>query len=269
MSAKGVLGVAATVVCLFLPVHVSANVIWIGDLSTDVFEEANWDLSGSAVTAIDPNVSILDDVLIGPGPFTNDPVIPNVPNQQRLQLGDGYALTLDSTLLSVEGNDGVGGEPGSADGPTVSVIHGAEFNPFFVVNDVLVNIDAMSSATFGGGGNPINGSTIDMTPGATLAFLAEDPAAYINEHLSKTLVSGSPAVDGVNIMIAGDGGAGSVVTAIPEPSSLALACLAGLGLLTVSIRPTRPATRYDASLRNAHFRALRVLACKYSPNPCD
>lgn len=231
MSTKSILGLAATVASLLWPVHAPANVIWVGDSSTDVFDEANWDLSGSAVTVIDPNVSIMDDVLIGPGPFTNDPVIPNVANQQRLQLGDGYGLTLDSTLLSVEGNDGVGGEPGSAAGPTVSVVNGAEFNPFFVVNDVLVNIDAMSSATFGGGGNPINVSTVDMTPGATLAFLAEDPAAYLNEHLGKTFVSGSPAVDGGNIMLVSDGAAGSVITAIPEPSSLMLACLAGLGLL--------------------------------------
>jgi hypothetical protein len=231
MLTRNLIFLAVAVICVVLPMQASANVIWVGGSSTDVFEEANWDLSGSAVTIVDPNVSIMDDVLIGPGPFANDPVIPDVSGQQRLQLGDGYTLTVDSALLSVAGNDGVGGEPGSANGPTVDVINGAQFNPFFVVNDVLVNIDAVSSATFGGGGNPINLSTLDLTPGASLAFLAEDPAAYVAEHLSKTFVSGSPAVDGVNITIASDGAAGSVITAIPEPSSLVLACLAALVLL--------------------------------------
>ena len=113
----------------------------------------------------------------------------------------------------------------------MNVINGAEFNPFFVVYDVKVNIDGSSSATFGGGGNPINLSTLDLTPGATLAFLAEDPTAYINEHLSKTFVNGSPAEVDVNITIASDGASGSVITAIPEPSSVTLACLACLALL--------------------------------------
>jgi hypothetical protein len=228
---KHFLCLAVAAVSFVLPMHASAEVIWIGGASTDVFDEANWDLSGSTVTVIDPNVSITDNVIIGPGPFANSPVIPELSGQQRLQLGDGHALTLDSALLSIAGNDGVGGEPGTANGPTVSVINGAQFNPFFVVNDVLVDIDAVSSATFGGGGNPINLSTVNLAPGATLSFLAEDPAAYISEHLSKTFVNGSPAEIDVNITIAGDGGAGSVITAIPEPSSLALTCLACLGLL--------------------------------------
>lgn len=41
----------------------------------------------------------------------------------------------------------------SLDGPTVHVVHGGQYNPFLVVNDVEVLIDGTSSATFGGGGN--------------------------------------------------------------------------------------------------------------------
>ena len=105
-----------------------------------------------------------------------------------------------------------------------------KFDPFFVVNDVLVNIGGTSTATFGGGGNPINLSTVDLTPGAVLSFLAETPDAFRTEHLSKTFVSGAPAIEGDNITIADDGAAGSIITAIPEPSSMVLALLAFLSL---------------------------------------
>ena len=208
-----------------------ADVIWVGGVSSDVFDEANWDLSGTAVTVIDPNVSVADNILIGPGPFTNDPIIPDVDAQQRIQLSDGFSFTLDAASITVAGNDGVGGEPGSANGPTVNVTNGSQFNPFFVVNDVKVLIDGTSSATFGGGGNPINLSIVDMQPGAVLAFLNETPDAFIAEHLGKTFVNGAAAVDGVNISIASDGAAGLVITAVLEPSSMALALFGVLGLL--------------------------------------
>ena len=224
---------AVTLVCALLPVAAQAEITWVGGTSTDIFDEANWDLSNSSVTVIDPNVTISDDAVIGPGPFANDPVIPEVPNQQRFQLDDGKTLTLDSVSLTVAGNDGVGGVPGTSNGPSVDVIGGGQFDPFFVVNDVLVNIDAMSTATFGGGGNPINLSTLDLTPGAVLSFLAETPDAYRTEHLSKTFVAGAPAMEGVNITIADDGAAGSIITAIPEPSSMVLALLGMITLLGI------------------------------------
>lgn len=220
------------VLCAISSVAAQAEITWVGGASTDIFDEANWDLSNSSVTVIDPNVTISDDAVIGPGPFANDPVIPEVPNQQRFQLDDGKTLTLDSVTLTVDGNDGVGGVPGTADGPKVDVIGGGQFDPFFVVNDVLVNIDDVSSATFGGGGNPINLSTVDLTPGAVLSFLNETPDAYRTEHLSKTFVLGAPAIEGANITIAGDGAAGSIITAIPEPSSMVLATFGMLALLS-------------------------------------
>ena len=82
------------------PMPAQAEITWTGSVSTDIFDEANWDLSNSSVTTIDPNVTISDDAVIGPGPFANDPVIPQVPNQQRFQLDDGKTLTLDTVSLT-------------------------------------------------------------------------------------------------------------------------------------------------------------------------
>ena len=102
-----------------------------------------------------------------------------------------------------------------------------------IVNDIALSIDATSSAIFGGGGNPINLSTVDMVPGATLAFLAETPAAFMAEHLGKLTINGQAAVDGVNIEInTFNGASGSIITVIPEPSTSVLVGLAGLALLS-------------------------------------
>ncbi|MCA9189148.1 MAG: hypothetical protein R3E01_00150 [Pirellulaceae bacterium] len=210
-----------------------AAIQWVGGTSSDVFDEGNWDLSGSGVVAIDPDMTIADDVLIGAGPFANNPEIPNEGGQVRFQLADGNTLTIDGGTLSyvAGGNDGVGGEAtADADisndginGPIVNVINGGHFQPFFVTNDVRVNVDGTSSLTFGGGGNPVNNSSVNLQPGATMTFLAETPEAFNTEHLAKILIAGAPAVQDLNFTLAPLDATGSVITAIvPEPSVLAL-----------------------------------------------
>ena len=115
-------GLAAFFCLVSLPIA-HADVVWVGGTSDDVFDEANWDLTGSSVTLIDENVSIDDDVVIGGGPFANNPVIPDLGGQVRLQIGDGFLLTVEGQI-NYAGNDGVGGAPGSTNGPTVNVVNG-------------------------------------------------------------------------------------------------------------------------------------------------
>ncbi|MCB1095608.1 MAG: PEP-CTERM sorting domain-containing protein [Verrucomicrobiae bacterium] len=210
-----------------------ASIVWVGTTSSDVFDESNWDLSGSLVTTIDENVSIEDDVFIGAGPFSNAPVIPDLAGQVRFQLADAKMLTLDGGSLVAAGNDGVGGAPGTVNGPAIAILGGGSFNPFFIVNGVSLTIDGASSATMNGGGNPINLSTVDLAPGATFTFGGETPEAFTAEHLSKFSVNGAPAVIDGNIKLVSDGAIGSIVTAVavPEPSSAVLLTLAGLGVL--------------------------------------
>ena len=206
-----------------------AAVVWTGATSTDPFDDSNWDFSGSAVSAVDANVSVADDISIVNGSIE----IPNLGGQQRLQIGNGFTMTLDNATLGLVagGNDGTGGQPGST-GVSINLTNGSQFNPFFIVNAVSLDIDSTSSATFGGGGNPVNISTINLTFGSTLSFRAETPAAFRGEHLGKITVNGVPAVDGVNIEIAPfNGASGSLITAIPEPSSIALLGFAGIALV--------------------------------------
>jgi len=231
-------------VCVFalLVPTVNADIIWNGNFDDDIFNELNWDLSGSSVTTIDPNVTIEDNVQVGPGPFTNWPMVPNLPGQQRFQLGDGKVLNLLASdeiyelcqcygLFSTEDNDGVGGAPGSANGPTVNVSEGFVFASWFVVNDVKVNVAYTGRAIFGGAGNPVNRSFVDLSPGAELAFMSESMDAFRSEHLSKTTVLGAPAVEGTNILVAEIFPGATLVTAIPEPSSIVLTLFGTLALL--------------------------------------
>jgi len=208
-------------------------VVWSGSTSTDPFESSNWDFSGSSVTSIVSNVSIEDDINIVGGAVE----IPNLAGQVRVQIGNGYKLTLDNATLGLVagGNDGVGGEPAGT-GVEINLLNGSELNTFFIVNGVTLNIDSTSSATFGGGGNPINISTVNLVDGATLQFLLEDPTEFTNEHLSKVFVNGAPAVDGSNILIESfNGGQGSKISviSIPEPSSVLLSLL-GVAFLSTN-----------------------------------
>ena len=79
-----------------------------------------------------------------------------------------------------------------------------------------MNIDATSEAVFGGPGNPVNISLIDLEPGATLTFLKETIEAFNSEHLIKITVGGEPAEEGVNYTIESDGAEGCIITTISD-----------------------------------------------------
>ena len=100
-------------------VDARADIVWTGAVDDDIFNEANWDLSGSTVTAIDPNVTIDDDVVIANAAV---PVVfPDIPSQVRFQLADTRTLTIDNSIVLVANNDGFGGVPGTTNGPTVQL----------------------------------------------------------------------------------------------------------------------------------------------------
>ena len=191
----------------------AADIVWVGGVSNDVFDEANWDLSGSTVTVIDPSVTIDDNVVVVDAPAPLE--IPNLTGQIRFQVGDGFTVTLDNSTWVALVNDGIGGVPGTTNGPIFNVRNGGHLSVYFIVNRLHLDLDETSTATFGGPATPINGATVDLTAGSVLAFTAETPADYINEHLSKTTVDDQPAVVDENILVVSDGGVGSIVTVIP------------------------------------------------------
>lgn len=198
----------------FSPVA-QAQISWTGAVGPGIFVEANWDLTASTVTTLDPNVPILDNVrFVGPAP---DAQIGNLSGQGRFEVGDGFSVVIDNMRVFASFDDGLGSEPGATTGITVDVINGASFEPYFVVNNVFINIDAHSQVILGGPGDPLNLSYVNATLGSRLEFLQEDPTEFRNEHLASLTVDGQPAVEGVNIRVDPVGAQGSLVTVLATP----------------------------------------------------
>jgi len=192
----------------------AGGITWTGASSQDIFEEGNWDLTESYVTAIDPGVTILDDVLIEDAPQTVQ--LPDVTGIARLQLGDGYTLTIDNSTVVALANEGIGGAPGTSIGPNVEVTGGAHLEVLFIASRTSLHVGASSSVTLTAGAHPVDDSPVDLTVGATLAFTNESVTEYVAEHLSKTTVDGEPAVVDDNIFVVSDGANGCLVSVVPE-----------------------------------------------------
>ena len=111
----------------------------------------------------------------------------------------------------------------------------------FLARELDAIIDGTSSLTLRGAGNPVNGSTVDLSVGGIVNFADETVEAFTTEHLSKFTVNGSAAVIGTNLSVVSDGGVGSVVTAItavvPEPASVGI--LTGIAGVLFSRRRRR------------------------------
>ncbi|MEZ6015923.1 MAG: hypothetical protein R3F49_12465 [Planctomycetota bacterium] len=236
----------------------AADIFWTGAVSADIFNEANWDLTQSTVTIIDPNVTIDDNVVIRNAAATVEMPEVGGAGQMRFQIGEGYTLTVDNSRVLVLGNDGFGGIPGAVTGITIDVVNGASLEPFFTVNEVLVNIDQTSTIIYGGGGNPVNITLVDLTYGSTMRFLLEDPTEYTLEHLSKTFVDGVPAVIGGNIDVVSDGAMGSIVTV--RPGQL------GASYCAANTNSTGVAAAISASGSTRVARNNVILECGSMPN---
>ena len=192
----------------------SAQIVWNGSLGPGIFQEANWDLTGSTVTMLEGNVPISDNVvLMGPAP---DARIADLPGQGAFIVADGFQVVIDSMRVFGANDDGIGAEWGAVSGIDLDLVRGGILEVFFVVNRTFVNVDGTSAMIFGGGGNPVNGSFVNVTLGSRLEFLQENPNEFRNEHLGKVTVDGAPAVEGMNVRIDALGAEGTSVVVLPS-----------------------------------------------------
>lgn len=228
------------------PAH--ADIFWTGATDSDIFEDGNWDLSGSSVIAVDANVTINDNVWIVDAPVPVE--FAELPGQVRFQVGDGFTLTITNSLILTQGNDGFGGEPGTLVGPLLVINGGADLGTFFIANRVHLELEHPSSCKLGGGATPINGATVNLTLDARLTFQNETVADFTAEHLNKVTVDNLPAVIGGNITVTASGLTGCVVRVIPPWTNycVALANSTGLGAF-ISASGTASVAANDLVLR--------------------
>jgi hypothetical protein len=191
----------------------SAQIVWTGATGPGIFQDANWDFTASTVTTVDYTIPIADNVeFIGPG---QEARIGELPGQEAFTVAEGFGVVIDNMRVFAAGNDGISSESSGGLGIDVRLVNGASLEPFFVSNNTNVDIDSTSQLILGGSATPINGSTVNLTFGARLEFLLEEPDDFRSEHLSKVTVDGAPAVEGVNIAVDAVGLQGSVVTVLP------------------------------------------------------
>ncbi|MDA7932097.1 PEP-CTERM sorting domain-containing protein [bacterium] len=216
-----------------------AALTWRGTNNT-FFQESNWqENSGGAPAAgtVDPNTNISastapDNLILfdnSLGGTSSNGVGGNV------DLGVGNSLQIGGALiLKTTATFGLRGSTAIA-GSTANVyLLGAASANFQFGREIDFILSGASTLTLRGGNDSLpNSSTVDLLDlfGSQVVFTAEDVAAFTSEHLSKFSVNGAPAVIGTNLSVVSNGGSGSIVTAIPEPSSTALIGLAGLALM--------------------------------------
>ena len=145
---------------------------------------------------------------------------------------EGGSLTVDDGSVTLTGGAAGLGKTSGTSGVVGMGGNGAATVQFLA--DVATTLDGSAVLTLNGGGNPVNLSTIDFTSfDSVLNFLAETPADFETEHLSKITVNGAPAVIGVNLSVTpfnGEAGSQVQALAIPEPST---AVLLAVGLLSL------------------------------------
>ena len=125
----------------------------------------------------------------------------------------------------------------------------SEIRVTFVL-EMAVTLTGGSILQVNGAGNPVNETTVNFTDTlSSLRFQNEDWAAFNAEHITKATYNNTPLSFGADPFVAESGdnaiasafnGAAGVqinaLSAIPEPSSLALLALSGIVLLARRVR---------------------------------
>jgi hypothetical protein len=228
-----------------LPLH--AALVWDGGGGNlFFFTEANWHdtvtNANPVANSVNPATNINQDMFVTgiTGLGGGSGVGGNV------DLGPTGSLTLASSTMNMTltpnayGVRGSSAAPGSTDRPLTLFGTSALLTQF--IADINATIRDDSVITFNGGADPVNSSTIDMIgyDKSPVVFLNETPSDVLTEHLSKMTFYGSPLVvgsdlaafePGDNVVILSNGGTGSIIQTIPEPSRALSAALGSLALL--------------------------------------
>jgi hypothetical protein len=218
--------------------HSYSAVSWTGNGDgLSFFQEANWEDSGTSLAPADGTIN--------PGTSLNggtseDYVLTGVTLSQigagNIVLGNALTtITLDNSSVGLDfgvfrGINGAG---------IFNLTNGSTLSSQFVSESLVTNVDATSNLILNGGDAPINFSaTINLEVGATLTFNNETVADASSEHFGDIFIGGSALsslTEGVDYTHVSDGGTGSIITAIPEVSTLGLMTLA-FSALALSMR---------------------------------
>ena len=198
-------------VCLFAALPASgAPFYWNSGIGSgdgvSIYQEANWttseDGAGTAIPLINPGtpVSESSDLVVNSGtPGGGSGGV------GTLDLNGGSLLVNGGTLRFNTGN-GAGISNG-----TLTQNGGVIIAHFLGDSTVVLNAGVLE---LHGEENPLSNVTLNFAGESTavLRFVNESPSDVRNEHLGKFRVAGQPAVENMNIVLAGDAAAGTLVS---------------------------------------------------------
>lgn len=226
------------------PVANAAEITWDGGGDGgSTFQEANWvvTVADGALTGVvgdppagfvDGSVDVLADVVVG-GTGTAGGAIGA---GNHFDLGSGFSLTVSddaSFRMQLEsfggGPRGIRGVAGGAAETLTIEDNAAVFSQFLL--DITASMTGASTLTLGGGGvGTLNNSTVDLATDWTGSITWNNFNVAGSGIFSSITVGGLAAVEGVNVLVAGSGESGSILTVIPEPGSVALI---GIGMFAM------------------------------------
>ncbi|XAL98701.1 PEP-CTERM sorting domain-containing protein [Phycisphaeraceae bacterium D3-23] len=210
----------------------NADVIWTGGSgNVNVFDDANYDFSGSALTAIDPAPATVGDNVTYTG--VNITADDNAAFNLFL-IEDGFTVTFDGTSYTTPSSGGLNGLDTFSS--FVDIVNGSSVSLQYVAVGLTVNVDGTSSLTIRGGGDGINSqveaTSVILAQGGqltlpTLAEFTEQGGEIFAANASGVLT----AYNDDNSILSFNGTTATAVNDVPEPGSLALLALGGLAML--------------------------------------
>lgn len=216
-------------------------ITWVGGSSTDFWDDANWNFTGSTYDAasFNPLTPIADNILMANATGITVAV------DQGLRLANGFGLTLDLSNLFVDGTSANSGINGVDDDPAMNpstgvysyvyLRNGSFLNTQFTAIGMNINVDGTSHMQYRGSGDPINGQSertiVNLAVGARLTLPTQ--AEFMEQATTQNsdiLVAGiSFGLDSTVLSFSGAGPVTGTAVLVPEPSATILG-LTGAGL---------------------------------------
>lgn len=202
-----------------------AAIVWVGGAGTNFYTTANWDFSGSSVTAagFTAGASINDNLVMSNAS--------GISLNGNLTIGDGFSFTLTNSSVVSTGSEGFNG--GASNGSTVTInLNGSSsLSVQFITNGTFANVSNGSTLTLRGAGDPLNSSVgvsrVTLAPGGSLVF---NGAGEYSEHAAEIFhsVTGNTLATTPSDFNPASGSTITAIAPIPEPS---VAIFGGLGLI--------------------------------------
>lgn len=218
---------------------------WNGSSSNDIFDEANWTVTGAATgIVVDPAIDWTTtgggdnsiDFVLNSGDFATGGTGASGNWKASRVSGNASAnsITLNDATLQITQSGGAGFITGSTNFASYlpMQLNGASDMIVRGFYGVDVELNGTSTWTTDAGTSFLQVSKLDFTSLEARVYSTANPpddpgwsTTPSANNIGRMTVFGNPAVPGGNLLLLSDGAGGTIFKPVPEPSSLALLAL--------------------------------------------